>query len=76
MIFVHCFDCRVPVTPSGRQPLITEPPTGDRASVEALHDMTLASRAGRPVAAHEVAVNVASLHAALGLDVALGPVEK
>lgn len=34
--YVHCWDCRVPVTPSGRKALITEPPTGSRKDVDAL----------------------------------------
>ena len=34
--FVHCWACRVPVTPSGRRALITEPPTGSRKDVDAL----------------------------------------
>lgn len=76
MIFVHCFGCRIPVTPSGRRPLITEPPTGNRASIKALHDMALAAHRRGPTTTRDMAAHVGFIHAALGLDVPLLPVRK
>lgn len=52
--YVHCWGCRVPVTPSGRKALITEPPTGSRKDVDALcgiirhHRLHVASNAVLP----------------------------
>lgn len=47
--FVHCFGCRVPVTPSGRRALITEPPTGNHDDVERLCEMLRYRRIARSV---------------------------
>ena len=42
-IFVHCFQCRLPVTPSGRASLLTTPAGGNPAR---LCELTLATRSG------------------------------
>lgn len=42
-IFVHCWACRLPVTPSGRASLLTTPAGGDPAR---LCELTLATRSG------------------------------
>lgn len=46
-VFVHCWACRLPVTPSGRRSLLMQPAGGDPAK---LCDLTQLQRAGVDVA--------------------------